>query len=71
MEIEYDPDADAAYIYLDEHKKKIAAKTTKEISEGIIVDFDTQGRMIGVEILYAKKFLRKETLAHAKIIGEH
>lgn len=49
MKIEYDPEVDALYIRIQE--KYVA--TTREIAEGIHVDFDENGRVIGFEILDA------------------
>jgi len=49
MKIEYDREVDALYIRIQE---KYVAKT-KEIAEGINVDFDEDGKVIGFEILDA------------------
>lgn len=49
MKIEYDPEVDALYIRIQE---KYVAKT-REIAEGIHVDFDEDGKVIGFEILDA------------------
>ena len=45
MKIEYDREVDAFYIRIQE---QYVAKT-KEIGEGINVDFDEEGRVIGFE----------------------
>ena len=47
MKIEYDKEADALYIQFQ--KKKVAL--TKEIEEGINVDLDRDGKVIGIEII--------------------
>ena len=49
MKIEYDPEVDALYVRLQE---KIVAKTV-EVDEGVNIDFDDQGKLIGLEILDA------------------
>ena len=49
MKIEYDREVDALYVRLQE---KFVAKTV-EIDEGINLDFDDGGRLIGLEILDA------------------
>ncbi|EKD22164.1 MAG: hypothetical protein ACD_87C00132G0004 [uncultured bacterium] len=49
MKIEYDRDVDALYVRLQE---KFVAKTV-EVDEGINIDFDDGGRLIGLEILDA------------------
>jgi len=49
MKIEYDGEIDALYIRLQE---KCVAKTI-EIEEGLNIDLDENGRLIGLEILDA------------------
>jgi uncharacterized protein YuzE len=49
MKIEYDPEVDALYVRLQE---KFVAKTV-EVYEGVNIDFDDQGKLIGLEILDA------------------
>lgn len=53
MKIEYDKEVDALYIRIQE--KRVAH--TKEIEEGINLDFDADGRMIGIEIIAATENL--------------
>lgn len=49
MKIEYDKEIDAVYIRIQE--KKVAH--TKEIEEGINLDIDNEGKIIGLEIIGA------------------
>ena len=49
MKIEYDKEVDAIYIRIQE--KKVAH--TKEIEEGINLDIDNEGKIIGLEIIGA------------------
>lgn len=49
MRIEYDREADAVYIYLQE---KEVSKTI-ELSHGVNIDLDAQNRLIGIEVLDA------------------
>jgi len=51
MKIEYDKAVDAPYIRLQE--KEVAR--TQEVSDGVNLDFDTEGRLIGLEVLSASK----------------
>lgn len=51
MKIEYDREVDALYIRLQE---KIVNRTT-EIGEGLNLDFDENGKLIGLEVLGASK----------------
>ena len=57
MKIETDKETDVADIYLkDEIKEKEVAKT-KSINENIILDFDSNNRILGIEVLNASKNL--------------
>ena len=49
MKIEYDKEVDAVYIRIQE--KEVAH--TKEIEEGINLDIDNEGKIIGLEIIGA------------------
>jgi uncharacterized protein YuzE len=51
MKIEFDPQADTAYLELIEGD----VANSKQIEPGIIADFDEQGRLLGLEILYVSK----------------
>lgn len=75
MKITYSKDVDAAYIYLVDIKKGGVAKTyplgiIDEYTPGEInLDFDKNGRLVGIEILGASKVLPKKILDTAEIIG--
>jgi len=47
MKIEYDPKADAMYIRL------LAGEVTEsdEVRPGVVLDFDVNGRVLGIEML--------------------
>lgn len=47
MKIEYSKEADALYVYF---KEDYVAKS-KEIEDGVVVDFDEKGQLIGIEVL--------------------
>lgn len=47
MKIEYSKEADAIYVYF---KEEYVAKS-KEIEDGVVVDFDEKGQLIGIEVL--------------------
>jgi uncharacterized protein YuzE len=51
MKIEFDPQADTAYIEFIEG----VVERSKQIEPGIIADFDEQGHLMGIEILYVSK----------------
>ena len=58
MKLEYDKEVDALYIRIEE---TIVAKT-KEVEEGINLDFDVEGKLIGIEILNAKARYKSKDL---------
>lgn len=58
MKIEYDKEVDALYIRIQE--KKVVR--TKEIEEGINLDFDAEGKVIGLEIIGATERYSREDL---------
>ena len=64
--LEYDKEADAAYIYVRYPIKEGEAKNTIQLNDNIILDFDKVGKLIGVEVLDASKTLGKQTLLQAQ-----
>ena len=57
MKIEYDNEADALYIRIQDKQ----VYQTKEIEEGVNVDLDAQGAVIGLEIIGAlERYDRKD-----------
>ena len=69
IKIRYDEEVDAAYIYLAEIGSGGVEKTYPcnplEVNGEINLDFDKDGRLIGIEILGASKKLPKEILDQA------
>jgi len=51
MEIRYDRAADAVYVRLSDGR----VARSEEVEEGIIVDYDADGRVLGVEIFNFSK----------------
>jgi uncharacterized protein YuzE len=51
MRVRVDRDADAVDVNLTDR----AIKDSAEVAEGIVVDYDDEGRIVGVEILDASK----------------
>lgn len=47
MKIEYSKEADAIYVYF---KEEFVA-SSKEIEDGVVIDFDKEGQLIGIEVL--------------------
>jgi uncharacterized protein YuzE len=51
MHVRVDHGADAIYVNLTDR----AIKDSAEVADGIVVDYDAEGRIVGVEILDASK----------------
>ncbi len=58
MKITYDPKADAINIKFQEGKYDVS----KEIAEGIIIDYTKTGKIIRIEILDVSKRIPKESI---------
>ncbi|MDE2686882.1 MAG: DUF2283 domain-containing protein [Chloroflexota bacterium] len=59
MRIEYDDEADALYILFKKGSKPVDAR---DIGEGVVADFDEQGDIVGLEVLYAAEKLGLESI---------
>jgi len=58
----YDPEADAMFVWFGPESVKSAG--TEEVSPGIMLDFDTDGRVIGIEVLdVSERMLRPKAAA--------
>jgi uncharacterized protein YuzE len=58
---EYDPEADAAYLRFSSE----AILESEEVSDGIILDYDNDGRIVGMEVLDARRHLPSVLLTAA------
>lgn len=63
MKIEYDQEADALYIQL----RQAEAEDNIDIEEGVTVDLDKDGHIIGLEILDASERLELSNLVNITI----
>ncbi len=63
MKIEYSKTADALYVYF----KEVSVAKNREIEEGVVLDFDSNNHLIGVEILDASRRLSSSDLANLNI----
>lgn len=59
MRITYDEEVNAVYLRL----KETSYYESDEIKEGLILDYDEEGNLIGIEILDASEYLSPEELA--------
>ncbi|HEY4773373.1 MAG TPA: DUF2283 domain-containing protein [Xanthobacteraceae bacterium] len=51
MHVRVDHGADAVYVNLTDRP----IKDSEEVADGIVVDYDAEGRIVGIEILDASK----------------
>jgi uncharacterized protein YuzE len=58
---EYDPEADAAYLRFSSE----VILESEEVSDGIILDYDNDGRIVGMEVLDARRHLPSVLLTAA------
>lgn len=63
MKIEYSKTADALYVYF---KQGEVAKS-KEVEEGVVVDLDADGHLIGIEVLDASSRIGIQGLVNVTI----
>jgi uncharacterized protein YuzE len=63
MKVTYDKQADAAYIYMKDKIARGDVKTTISMNENIVLDFDSNKKLIGIEILSASKVVPKDAIA--------
>ncbi len=65
MRITYDPEVDAMSIVFRETEV-----TTKQVAEGIAIEYDREGRIAGIEVLDAvKRFGGPDTLQRITLEG--
>lgn len=58
----YDPEADAMFVWFGGEGTK--SVETEEIAPGIMLDFDEQGDVMGIEVLYvSQRAARRQTAA--------
>lgn len=65
MKITYDVSIDAAYIYLVDYIKPSEVAKTTPVDASINLDFDAEGKLVGIEVLNASKKLPVEVLKKA------
>ena len=58
MKTEYDPEANALYVKFSDDE----IDRTEELRPGLIVDFDSRGHIVGIEMLDAKTILSESAL---------
>lgn len=67
VESTFDPEADAAYFKLGTTK----IVDSEEVAPNVILDFDSENRVVGMEVLYARRTLAPGKWSQAPLPGEH
>ena len=65
MKLTVDREADALYLDLDE----APAAESEEISPGVILDYNSEGKVVGIEMLYLSKRVSAEKLDRVQLEG--
>jgi uncharacterized protein YuzE len=65
MRLNYYPETDSLYIDLSER----TSAESREISEGIILDYDAEGQLVGIDIDHASKKVELKKLTLSKLPG--
>ncbi len=63
MKLNYYPETDSLYIDLAER----TSVASKEVSEGIVLDYDVNGNLVGIDIDNASKKLELKKLVLSKL----
>ena len=63
MKIEYSHTADALYVYF----REVDSARSDDVAEGVVVDFDSQGQIVGIEILDVSSRLSAGDIANVTI----
>ena len=58
MKLHYYPETDSLYIDLNQRP----SVDSREIVDGLVVDFDAEGRVVGIDIQHASQSLDLQTL---------
>jgi uncharacterized protein YuzE len=66
LRVTYDPGADACYIYLKPIGPAESKRTVEAVPESILLDFDRDNRLIGIEVLNARRALARDIWKHAE-----
>ena len=68
MRLNYDAETDSLYIDL----AAAPSSDSQEIADGLVVDYDDRGRVVGIDIQHASEFvdLSAIEMAHLPIVGK-
>ena len=63
MKLNYHPDTDSLYIDLSEQP----STESREISDGVVLDYDQHGNLVGIDIDNASTKVQLQTLVLSKL----
>lgn len=63
MKLNYHPDTDSLYIDLSERP----SAESREVSAGIVLDYDTDGNLVGIDIDNASRKVQLERLVLSRL----
>ena len=66
IRVTYDRRANAAFIYLTEIGSGEVARSVEALPEAVLLDFDQEGRLLGIEVLNARRMLPRALLDRAE-----
>ena len=66
MKLTYYPDTDSLYINLSEQ----SSADSREISEGVVLDYDANGNLVGIDIDHASNKVVLNELTLSKLPAE-
>jgi len=66
MRLNYHPETDSLYIDLSERP----STESREISEGVVLDYDAQGNLVGIDIDNASRKVDLQKLTLSKLPGK-
>ena len=64
MKLHFDKDADALYLRLDES----VVIESEEVRPGVVLDFNAQDQVVGIEILNVGKHVAAESLKEVNVL---
>ncbi len=65
MKLNYHPDTDSLYIDLSEQP----SAESREVSEGVVLDYDTEGNLVGIDIDNASRRVALQRLVLSRLPG--
>jgi len=65
MKLNYYPDTDSLYIDLSEKP----SVESREVSEGVVLDYDAEGNLVGIDIDHASEKVDLRTLSLSRLPG--